>query len=46
MTSLTRTSVENPVLISILMIAIIIGGVYGAFTLVRELLPESSPNQE
>jgi len=45
MTSLAKYSVENPVLVGVLMAAIIIGGVYGAFNLVRELLPESRPNQ-
>ncbi|MHC4799176.1 MAG: efflux RND transporter permease subunit, partial [Planctomycetota bacterium] len=45
MTSLAKYSVENPVLVGVLMTAIIIGGLYGAFTLVRELYPESRPNQ-
>ena len=45
MTSLPRFSVENPVLVNITMIAILLGGVYGAFTLVREMFPESRPNQ-
>jgi len=45
MTSLPRFSVNNPVLVNLLMIAIIIGGSYGAFTLVREMFPESRPNR-
>ncbi|UCD29941.1 MAG: efflux RND transporter permease subunit, partial [Planctomycetota bacterium] len=45
MTSLAKFSVENPVLVGVLMIAIIVGGIYSGFTLVRELLPESRPNK-
>jgi len=45
MTSLPRYSVQNPVLMNLLMVTILVGGVYGAMTLVRELFPESRPNQ-
>ncbi|MGD8452989.1 MAG: efflux RND transporter permease subunit [Phycisphaerae bacterium] len=44
MKSLPRLSVENPVLVGVLMTAILVGGVYAAFTLVREMFPESRPN--
>jgi len=45
MTSLPRFSVDNPVLVNLLMVSILAGGAYGALTLVRELLPESRPNR-
>ncbi|MFH1419178.1 MAG: efflux RND transporter permease subunit [Planctomycetota bacterium] len=45
MTSLPRFSVHNPVLVNLLMMSILVGGVYSAFTLVREMFPESNPNQ-
>ncbi|MBN2445905.1 MAG: efflux RND transporter permease subunit [Phycisphaerae bacterium] len=44
MISLPRWSVRNPVLVGVLMITIIAGGVFSAFTLVREMFPESRPN--
>ena len=44
MKSLPRLSVDNPVLVNIVMFAILIGGVYAALTLVREMFPESRPN--
>ncbi|MBU0616600.1 MAG: efflux RND transporter permease subunit, partial [Planctomycetes bacterium] len=44
MKSLARFSVENPVLVNIVVLAILIGGVYAGFTLVREMFPESRPN--
>ncbi|MBN2563177.1 MAG: efflux RND transporter permease subunit [Phycisphaerae bacterium] len=45
MTSLPRFSVNNPVLVNLFMWAIIIAGVFCAFTLVREMFPESDPNE-
>ncbi|MCH8807959.1 MAG: efflux RND transporter permease subunit, partial [Planctomycetes bacterium] len=45
MKSLPQFSVENPVLVGVVMASILIGGVYAAFTLVREMFPESRPNQ-
>ncbi len=45
MTSLPRFSVQNPVLMNLLMITILVGGGYGGMTLVRELFPESRPNR-
>ncbi len=44
MTSLPRFSVNNPILVGVTMAAILIGGVHGAFTLVREMFPEFRPN--
>lgn len=38
-----KWSVENPVMVGVLMMAIIIGGVYSAATLVREMFPEAQP---
>ena len=45
MTSLAKFSVNNPVLVNLLMWAILIAGTVCAFTLVREMFPESQPNQ-
>ncbi|MBU0638575.1 MAG: efflux RND transporter permease subunit [Planctomycetes bacterium] len=45
MKSLPRYSVENPVLVGVVMVTILAGGIYSAFTLVREMFPESRPNQ-
>ena len=45
MTSLPKFSVENPVLVHVLMLAILIGGIFSALTLVRDMFPESRPNQ-
>lgn len=45
MTSLPRFSVDNPVLVNLLMVTILAGGVYSGLTLVREMFPESRPNQ-
>lgn len=44
MRSLPKFSVENPVLVGVLMAAIIGGGIYASLTLVREMFPESRPN--
>jgi hydrophobic/amphiphilic exporter-1 (mainly G- bacteria), HAE1 family len=44
MTTLPRFSVQNPVLVNLLMVAIIIGGAYCALTMIREMIPESRPN--
>ncbi len=45
MKSLPQFSVDNPVLVNMLMVTIIIGGLYSSLTLVREMFPESRPNQ-
>jgi multidrug efflux pump subunit AcrB len=45
MTSLPRFSVKNPVLVNLAMMAVMVGGVYSACTLVREMFPEASANQ-
>ena len=45
MTSLPRFSVENPILANLLTMALVVGGGYSALTLVREMFPESRPNQ-
>ncbi len=45
MRSLPELSVRNPILVNLAMIAIIGGGVYSAMTMVREMFPESRPNQ-
>ncbi len=45
MRSLPKLSVQNPILVNLLMYAIIVGGAYSAFTLVREMFPEIRPKQ-
>ena len=45
MRSLPRFSVENPVLVNMLMFTLLIGGTYCGLTLVREMFPESRPTQ-
>lgn len=45
MKSLPRLSVENPILVNLLMFSIMVGGGYCAFTLVREMFPEVRPKQ-
>lgn len=40
---LPKYSVENPVLVGVVMVVILVGGIYAAFTLVREMFPESRP---
>jgi multidrug efflux pump subunit AcrB len=45
MTSLPRFSVNNPVLVNILMTTIVLGGVYSMLTIVREMFPESRPER-
>ena len=45
MTSLPRFSVNNPVLVNLFMVAVLVGGVYSGATLVREMFPESQPNK-
>jgi HAE1 family hydrophobic/amphiphilic exporter-1 len=42
--SLPKFSVENPVLVNMLMVAILVAGIYTAFSLTREMFPESRPN--
>ncbi len=44
MTSLPRFSVNNPVLVNLLTWTVVVGGVYSAMTLVREMFPEITPN--
>ena len=44
MKSLPRLSVENPVLVHMLMLSILAGGAYAGLTMVREMFPESRPN--
>ena len=44
MKSLPKLSVENPVLVGVVMATIIAGGAYAGFTLVREMFPETRPN--
>ncbi len=43
MTSLPKFSVDNPVLVGLFSLTLIIGGVYSGLTLVREMFPESTP---
>ena len=45
MMSLPKYSVENPVLVNLLMVAILLAGGYTALTLTREMFPESRPNR-
>ena len=42
--SLPRYSVENPVLVNMMMLVTLVAGTAFAFTLVREMFPESRPN--
>lgn len=41
----SKLSVENPVPVNIIMFLIIFGGIYYAFTLIRELFPETAPQR-
>jgi len=45
MTSLPSFSVRNPVIINLMMIALTVAGLYAAIVMVREMFPESNPNQ-
>jgi len=45
MTSLPRFGVKNPVLMNLLMVTILVGGVWAAFTLVREMFPQTTPQR-
>ena len=45
MTSLPKLSVDNPVLVSVAMLTILVGGVYSSLTLVREMFPETTPDK-
>ncbi len=45
MTSLPRFSVENPILVNLAMMAMLVGGAFSGLTLVREMFPESRPNR-
>lgn len=45
MTSLPRFSVNNPVLVNLFMLTIIVGGGYAGLTLVREMFPQSDPDR-
>ena len=43
--SIPRFSVNNPVLVNMMMIVTLVGGAIIASTLVREMFPETRPNQ-
>ncbi|RME39657.1 MAG: efflux RND transporter permease subunit [Planctomycetota bacterium] len=45
MTTLPRFSVRNPVLVNLFMVTILGGGAYCGLTLIREMFPESRPDQ-
>lgn len=45
MTSLPRFSVENPILVNLAMMALLVAGAFSGLTLVREMFPESRPNR-
>ena len=45
MTSLPRFSVNNPILVNLMLLSILVGGGFCAFTLVREMFPDSTPDQ-
>jgi HAE1 family hydrophobic/amphiphilic exporter-1 len=45
LTSLPRFSVNNPVLVNLAMMAVLIGGVFSYLTLIREMFPESRPDR-
>jgi len=45
MTSLPRFSVDNPVLVNLFMVTILVGGIYSGLTLVRAMFPEARPNR-
>ena len=44
MRNLPQFSVDNPVLVGIVMAVILLGGAYSSTTLIREMFPESRPN--
>lgn len=45
MNSISRLSVNNPVLVNLFMVTLLVGGVYSGLTLVREIFPESRPKR-
>ncbi len=45
MTSLPRFSVNNPILVNLFMVTLLLGGVYHGLKIVREMFPESRPNR-
>lgn len=45
MKSLPRFSVENPVIVNLVMFAILLGGLWSGLTLIREMFPESRPDR-
>lgn len=45
MTSLPRFSVKNPVIVNLMMVSVIVAGIYASIALVREMFPESTPDQ-
>ncbi|HRX86587.1 MAG TPA: efflux RND transporter permease subunit, partial [Phycisphaerae bacterium] len=45
MKSLPAMSVHNPVVVNLMMLAILGAGLFSAMTIVREMFPESRPNQ-
>jgi multidrug efflux pump subunit AcrB len=44
MKSIPKFSVQNPVLVNIVMLTLLFGGAYAGLTLIREMFPESRPN--
>ncbi len=45
MTTIPRFSVNNPVLVNLFMVTLLVGGTYSGLTLVREIFPESRPDR-
>ncbi|MCB9851934.1 MAG: efflux RND transporter permease subunit [Phycisphaerales bacterium] len=45
MTSLPRFSVNNPVIVNLMMVSVIVAGIYASIVMVREMFPETTPNQ-
>lgn len=45
MTSLPRFSVNNPVIVNLVMVSIIVAGIFASIVMVREMFPETTPDQ-
>lgn len=45
MTSLPRFSVKNPVIVNLMMVTVIVAGIYASIVMVREMFPETTPDQ-
>lgn len=45
MTSLPRFSVNNPVIVNLMMVSVIVAGIYASIVMVREMFPETTPDQ-